>query len=315
MIKVTVSDIIDETALVKSFRLQRSDGGALAPYEAGAHVDVLCPGGVTRQYSLCSPPEDAGSYVIAVKREQQSRGGSAALHDKVVSGDELVISEPRTLFRLQPSAEHHVLVAAGIGITPLLSMAYQLRRGGADFRLHYFAVSRESAAFAAFLESSEFAASVEFHFSVAREEQPAVLTEILSDVNTATHVYTCGPKQFMQQVIEAVPRSLPQDNVHFEHFQAVEPNDSSGDAFEVELDTGEVFRVPSGRSIVDVLTEQGIDIDTSCREGICGTCVVAVVDGVPDHRDHCLTRKEKEAGNQIATCVSRAKTARLVLEL
>ncbi|MFB8267563.1 PDR/VanB family oxidoreductase [Streptomyces sp. NPDC055955] len=315
MITVTVSETTSETRDVRCLRLQRSDGRPFAPYEAGAHVDVLGPGGITRQYSLCGPPDDTASYLIAVKREEASRGGSAALHDQVAAGDELAISEPRNLFRIEPAAESHVLVAAGIGITPLLSMAYQLRRSGVRFRLHYFATSREKAAFVSLLQSPEFAADVEFHFGVDRSAQPEVLGDALADVDPATHVYTCGPKEFMQRVADTALRTLPEDNVHVEHFQPLEPTVEAGDAFEVELDTGEVFRVPPGRSIVEVLADGGIEVDTSCREGICGTCVLTVLDGVPEHRDNCLTRREKEAGDQIATCVSRARTARLVLEL
>ncbi|WP_413810705.1 PDR/VanB family oxidoreductase [Streptomyces sp. OE57] len=315
MITVTVSEITAETDAVKCFRLRRGDGLPFAPYEAGAHVDVLGPSGVTRQYSLCGPPDEPDSYVIAVKREECSRGGSAALHDQLEVGGQLAISEPRNLFRLEPGAARHVLVAAGIGITPLLSMAYRLRRTGSHFRLHYFATSREKAAFVPLLESPEFTADVEFHFAVGRDNQLGILAEALSDVDDATHVYTCGPKEFMRRVVDVATRTLPEDHVHVEHFQALPPTAEAGDAFEVELDTGEVFRVPPGRSIVEVLAEGGIDVDTSCREGICGTCVLTVLDGVPDHRDNCLTRKEKAAGDQIAACVSRARTARLVVEL
>ncbi|MEV0777817.1 PDR/VanB family oxidoreductase [Streptomyces sp. NPDC050428] len=315
MITVTVSETTTEPGTVRYLRLRRSDGRPFTPYEAGAHVDVLGPSGITRQYSLCGPPEDTGSCLIAVKREHASRGGSAALHEQVSVGDELAISEPRNLFRIEPAASRHVLVAAGIGITPLLSMAYQLRRSGAKFRLHYFASSREQAAFVSLLESPEFAADVEFHFGIDRSAQPEVLVESLADVDSTTHVYTCGPKEFMQRVHDTALRTLPEDNIHVEHFQPLEPTAEAGDAFEVELDTGEVFQVPPGRSIVEVLADGGIEVDTSCREGICGTCVLTIIDGVPDHRDNCLTRKEKAAGDQIATCVSRARTARLVLEL
>ncbi|WAP60675.1 PDR/VanB family oxidoreductase [Streptomyces sp. S465] len=315
MITVTVSEITAETAAVKCFRLCRSDGRPFAPYEAGAHVDVLGPSGITRQYSLCGPPGETGSYVIAVKREECSRGGSAALHDQVRVGHQLTIGEPRNLFALDPAAARHVLVAAGIGITPLLSMAYALHHTGSPFRLHYFATDRQQAAFVPLLENADFAADVTFHFGVGRSEQPEVLAAALADADTGTHVYTCGPKEFMHRVLDVATRALPEDHVHVEHFQSLEPTADVGEEFEVELDTGEVFRVPPGRSIVEVLAEGGIEVDTSCREGICGTCVLPVLDGVPEHRDNCLTRKEKAAGDQIATCVSRARTPRLVLEL
>jgi vanillate O-demethylase ferredoxin subunit len=316
MITVRVTGIRDETDTVKSFRLVRSDGAPLGPYPPGAHIDVTGPTGITRQYSLCGPPYETDSFLVAVKRETPSRGGSDALHDGVRVGSELSISEPRNLFGLASDAGEHVLVGAGIGVTPLLGMAHQLHREGRDFRLHYFAAARERAAFADLLERSGFAERVRFHFGVPRHGQQAALDEILPgpDPDSRTHVYTCGPKEFMQRVAATATRSLPEDHVHMEHFQALEPPGEPGTEFELELDTGEVFTVPADRSIVDVLAENGFEVDTSCREGICGTCVLPVLEGEPDHRDNCLTRKEKAANDQIATCVSRARGRRLVIE-
>jgi vanillate O-demethylase ferredoxin subunit len=315
MITVRVVEVVDETEAVKCFRLARCDGEPLGPYAAGAHIDVTGPTGTTRQYSLCGPPHEGDSYLVAVKRESESRGGSAALHQQVAVGSELVISEPRNLFGLAPDAGTHVLVAAGIGVTPLLSMAHHLHREGQDFRLHYFARSREQAAFTALLERAGFADRVRLHFGVPRHEQADALAGILSGLDHRTHVYTCGPKEFMERVSEAATGLLPEEQVHVEHFQALEPPGEPGEEFELEIDTGEVFTVPADRSIVDVLQENGYPIDTSCREGICGTCVLAVLEGEPDHRDNVLTRKEKAAGDQIAACVSRARSRRLVIEL
>lgn len=315
MIRVRVIEVVEETEAVKCFRLARCDGEPLGLYPAGAHIDVTGPTGVTRQYSLCGPPHETDSYLVAVKRESTSRGGSAALHERLAVGGELTISEPRNLFGLAPGAGPHILVAAGIGVTPLLGMAHQLHSEGKDFRLHYFARSREQAAFAALLERSGFADRVRFHFAVPRHEQPEALAGILSGLDGGTHVYTCGPKEFMRRVSETAAGSLPEEQVHFEHFQALEPPGEGGEEFELEIDTGEVFTVPADRSIVDVLEENGFPVDTSCREGICGTCVLQVLEGEPDHRDNCLTRKEKAAGDQIAACVSRARGRRLVVEL
>ncbi|MER5182226.1 PDR/VanB family oxidoreductase [Streptomyces sp. NPDC002896] len=322
MITVRVTAIADETDTVKSFRLVRSDGAPLGPYPPGAHIDVTGPTGITRQYSLCGPPYETDSFLVAIKRETPSRGGSDAMHDTVRVGSELRISEPRNLFGLASGAAEHVLVGAGIGITPLLAMAHQLHREGRDFRLHYFASARERAAFQDLLEGSGFAGRVRFHFGVPRHGQQAALDAILSDLdpdqdadpNFGTHVYTCGPKEFMQRVTATASRSLPEDRVHIEHFQPPDPSGGSGEEFELELGTGEVFTVPADRSIVDVLAENGFDVDTSCREGICGTCVLPVLEGEPDHRDNCLTRKEKAANDQIATCVSRARGPRLVID-
>lgn len=315
MIPVVVREVLTETADIKLFRLARADGGSLPAFAAGAHIDVSGPTGIVRQYSLCGPPDRTEDYLIGVKRELQSRGGSAALHDRVRAGDELAISEPRNLFQLSPGVPHSVLLAAGIGITPLLSMAHALHGTGSVFELHYFARSAARAAFAADLERSAFADRVRPHFGVPLADQPALLAEIMTTVDRSDHVYTCGPKEFMRGVTELAARVVSEDHIHFEHFQALEPPAAAGDAFELELDTGEVFTIPSGRSIVDVLADNGIDIPTSCREGICGTCVMTVLDGTPDHRDNCLTRKEKEAGDQMAACVSRSRTPRIVVEL
>ncbi|GAA3838841.1 PDR/VanB family oxidoreductase [Streptomyces phyllanthi] len=317
MFTVTVTDTHDETDTVKVLRLVRSDGGALAPYPAGAHVDVTGPTGITRPYSLCGPPHDTGAYTIAVKRETDSRGGSQALHDKAAPGTELTVGAPRRLFGLAPdTAARHHLIAAGIGITPLLAMAYELHVRNAEFTLHYVARSRSEAAFAGLLERSPFAGRVVPHFGLGREESRTALANALQGLEEESHVYTCGPHDFMAYVREVAARGLPEERIHSELFQAGTPEDTTVDTpFEIELDTGEVYPVPPGRSIAEVLEENGVPLDTSCREGICGTCVLRVIEGEPDHRDHCLTAKEKAAGDQIAACVSRAKSSRLVVEL
>ncbi|BAH50817.1 PDR/VanB family oxidoreductase [Rhodococcus opacus] len=313
---VTVAEIVDETPDIKSFRLVRTDGSPFEPYPAGAHIDILGPTDVLTQYSLCSPPHEPESYVVAVKREAGPRGGSAALHDHVTSGSELRISGPRTLLALAEGADRHILVAAGIGLTPMLSLAFALHRQGQRFDLHYFARTRAQAAFVDLLESSDFRQDVHQHFGLTRDEQYSALEKILADASAATHVYTCGPEGFMDRVRGLAEPAVGEDSVHFEHFEATAPVSTVEDtAFELELDTGEVFDVPAGKSIADVLEENDIEIDTSCREGICGTCVLDVLEGEPDHRDNCLTKSEKKSGDRIAACVSRARSGRLVVEL
>ncbi|MEU9454533.1 PDR/VanB family oxidoreductase [Streptomyces sp. NPDC048277] len=314
MFPVTVTEITDETESIKVLRLVSVDGTPLAPYPAGAHIDVTGPTGITRPYSLCGPPQDTGAYTIAVKREENSRGGSQALHDKVEPGTRLAVGTPRQLLGLAPEAGEHHLVAAGVGITPLLAMAYELSTNGAEFRLHYVARDRAEAAFADLIEGSGFADRAVFHFGLGREAAAEALAVELAALPADAHVYTCGPQGFMDQVAALATRTLPEDHVHRELFQAGDFV-TGGDSFEVELDTGEVYTVPPDKSIAEVLEENGVPLDTSCREGICGTCVLQVIEGEPDHRDHCLTAKEKAAGDQIAACVSRAKSPRLVVEL
>jgi ferredoxin-NADP reductase len=315
MFKVRVAEVLEETSNIKSFRLKRADGAPFDPYPAGAHIDIVGPTDVVRQYSLCSPPYELDDYVVAVKLEAESRGGSQALHDVRV-GQELEISAPRNLMAVAENADRHLLVAAGIGVTPMISMAYHLHRAGEEFELHYFARSRDEAAFVDLLENkSGFSERVKFHFGLQRNDQPGVLSEAFSGLTPNSHVYTCGPEGFMDRVKEVASTSIPEDNVHIEHFQAGAPTDTSADTpFEIELED-EVYEVPVGRSIVQVLEENGVEVDTTCQEGICGTCIMGVLKGEPDHRDQCMSSSEKKANDQIAACVSRSKSPRLVLEL
>ncbi|HSC82167.1 MAG TPA: PDR/VanB family oxidoreductase, partial [Pseudomonas sp.] len=232
-------------------------------------------------------------------------------------GAELDIGAPRNLFRLAAEAREHVLVAAGIGVTPLLSMAYRLVALGQTFRLHYFARSPEYAAFTELLGRAPFAGNVEFHYGIEPDALDAELSACLAAASAEAHVYTCGPAPFMNKVVEVAARTRSQDNIHLEHF-AADPAAQSGPSggFEVELaSSGVVLHVPADSSLVDVLQAHGCDIDTECREGICGTCIVEVLDGEPEHRDNCLSNKEKASNKQICACVSRAKSARLVLDL
>lgn len=313
-IAVRVADIAQETADIKALRLVREDGEALGPYRAGAHIDVVGPTGIRRQYSLCGPPDEPASLLIAVKREPASRGGSAALHTVSV-GDELLVGPPRNLLTLADDADRTILVGGGIGVTPLLSMAYELYRRAAEFELHYFARSREQAAFAALLDRVEFRDRVHWHLGVPRAEHPAALAAARAATTSVSHVYTCGPEGFMDQVSEVFAPIVGEDNVHVEHFTATDVDTSQDAAFTVELDTGETFEIPPDRSILSVLTDNGIEVFKSCEEGICGSCVSGVLEGVPDHRDNCLSAADKAAGNQMALCVSRARSEKLVIEL
>lgn len=317
--KLIVDHIVDETPDVRSFRLVRADGAPLARYEPGAHVDVTVPGGITRQYSLCGSPDDTLAYTIAVKREAVSRGGSQALHDQVAAGSALEVGAPRNLFALDPAAPEHVLFGAGIGITPLLAMAYQLLRDGKRFTLHYFTRSPEHTAFAELLGAPPFAPHVRFHYGVARGDLAHYLDACINAASREAHVYTCGPAGFMDAVVACAAKTRSDDAIHLEHFQAAPPAGGSAgadSAFEVQIaSSGAVLPVPAGTAIVDALAAIGIAIDTSCREGICGTCVVPLLDGEPEHRDNCLSKKEKERNDQICLCVSRARSARLVLDL
>ncbi|OED12915.1 PDR/VanB family oxidoreductase [Burkholderia sp. A2] len=320
--QVRIDALIDAAQDIRCFRVSRVDGQPFDAYEPGAHIDVTAPSGITRQYSLCGNPDERGSYLFAVKKEAQSRGGSRSLHDDVSVGAELSIGTPRNLFRLADDASEHVLVAAGIGITPLLSMAYALRQRGARYRLHYFARSRDHAAFVDELSAEPFESHVTFHYGVEPDALAAELGRCIESIDLEAHVYTCGPGPFMDAVVAAAARRIPENAIHLERF-AAEPSTSvttadaaPAEGFEVRLQrSGQSVRVAPGTSIVDALAKIGVEVDTSCGEGVCGTCMVPVIDGEPDHRDHCLSKAERASNTVICCCVSRARSAVLVLDL
>ena len=316
--KVRVDAVRDEAHGVRSFVVSRLDGQPFDTYEPGAHIDVTSPAGVTRQYSLCGDPDRRESHLFAVKKEAQSRGGSRSLHDDVQIGTELSIGAPRNLFRLVEEASTHVLIGAGIGITPLLSMAYRLVKMNAPFELHYFARSEEHAAFLPLLSRAPFDAHVKLHFGIEPDALDAELAACLEDAPHGAHVYTCGPVPFMDRVVAAGEARLPADAIHLERFTA-DPQpvaSDSLDSFDVQLaSTGQTVRVDSKTSIVDALAAIGIEVDTSCGEGVCGTCMVDVVSGEPEHRDHCLSKAERASNSVICCCVSRSRSPVLVLDL
>jgi ferredoxin-NADP reductase len=311
---VRVAEVTSETPEVRSLRLVREDGARFTPYEAGAHIDVTGPTGVLRQYSLCSPPGDPSSLLIAVKKEPNSRGGSAALHE-VVEGDRLKIGKPRSILAIAEDATEHILIAGGIGVTPLLSMSYELWRRNAAFTLHYFAHSREKMAFRQLLEERvEFAERVKLHIGVPGDERIRLLTETASSLTPGAHAYTCGPVPFMDQVASIFAPVVGEEHVHVERFVTDAVDTSADKPFTVEVDGGH-FEIPPEKSILTVLEENGIEVFKSCQEGICGSCISGVLEGVPDHRDHCLSPADKAANNEIALCVSRAHSDKLRIEL
>lgn len=312
LIDVVVSDIVQETPTIKSFYLTKPDGTPIGHYSPGAHIDVVGPTALIRQYSLCGRPDGDDAFFFAVKREEGGRGGSEALHDLKV-GDELKISAPRNLMEIAEDAEHHVLVAGGIGITPMLSLARYMDVRDISFELHYYARSVEEAAFLPLL-TEKISDKLHAHLGVDRATQHENLRKMVEATPEHTHLYVCGPAPFMDNVREIAAVKLPEDAIHFENFKPTDPDEGMENTeFDVELD-GETYQIPADRSIVDVLNEAGCGIDTSCEEGICGTCIMEVLEGTPEHRDSVLTKSEREAGESMAVCVSRTKDPKLVLD-
>ncbi|GHC83744.1 vanillate O-demethylase oxidoreductase [Pseudorhodoferax aquiterrae] len=301
---------------IASFELARVDGGPLPAFSAGSHIDVQIPGGLTRQYSLCNDDQESHRYRIAVLRDAASRGGSQGMHAQVQEGDVLTISTPRNHFPLV-RAERTLLLAGGIGVTPLLCMAQRLATLSADFELHYCARSAERTAFRAEIAAAPWAQRVHFHFDDGDAAQKLDAARLLATPAAGTHVYVCGPAGFIDHVVgTAKAQGWDQANVHLEYFGAA-PQDTSGDgSFTVRIaSSGQSVTVAKDQSVVQALLAHGIEIMTSCEQGVCGTCVTRVLEGECEHRDLYFTDAEKAANDQFTPCCSRAKSAVLVLDL
>jgi vanillate O-demethylase ferredoxin subunit len=314
---VRVARIIDETPETKVFELEDADGKPLPPFTAGSHIDVHIDEGLVRQYSLCNGPEERQRYVIAVKRESDSRGGSRAMHERVAEGDVLAIGAPRNHFPIDPAATQHLLVAGGIGITPLLAMARDIQSTHGTFSLQYFTRSIGVTAFHSHLSRPEFRGKVAFHYELQLDSLRTYLHKLLWQRPEGAHLYVCGPRRFMDLVEEVASSNWPPSTVHAEYFVA-DPMAYAGPRtpFDVSLAlTGGTYRVAADQTIVEALARHGIEIPTSCRQGVCGTCVTGVLDGEPDHRDAFLSDAERRACDKVMPCVSRARSAALVLDL
>ena len=316
-IRVRVERRSSEADGICSFELVSERGDPLPAFEAGAHVDVEVERFV-RQYSICSDPADRRRYRIAVLREERGRGGSAAMHERVHEGTLLRISAPRHHFGLSPDASRHLLFAGGIGVTPLLAMAAALHRRGASFELHYCTRSPARTAFAGRLAAARFASCVHVHHDDGPASQRLDIDPILRSASDGTHAYVCGPRGFMEAVAGAARAAgWSGSRIHVESFAPDAPTPARGDrAFDLELArSGRTVHVPADRSAVQALADAGVEVPTSCEQGICGTCRVRVLGGEPEHRDTFLTPAEQAANDVFTPCCSRARTARLVVDL
>lgn len=294
------------------------DGALLPAFTAGAHVDVHLPGGLVRPYSLCGDPRVRRAYRLGVLRDPASRGGSVAVHSELAEGTRLHIGEPRNHFPLADDAPYNVLVGGGIGITPMLAMAWALHAEGRPFELHYCARSRSQAAFLDEMAGAPWSERVHLHFDDEAPEQHLQPAAALQSAPAGRHVYVCGPTGFMDWVMaEAARAGLADSQIHREYFSAPVVAPGADDkAFElVAARSGKQVRVAAGQTLLQALKTLGVDVPVSCEQGVCGTCACAVIEGVPDHRDAYFTDEEREANDQILVCCSRSRSARLVLDL
>lgn len=312
--------------LIKLFRLQSADGAVLPGFDAGAHVRVqvrLADGKLDwRHYSLIDLSNGAAvapkEYLIAVRREDDGRGGSRFMHQQLAQGDIIELQPPKNDFALRDHASAAVLIAGGIGITPLIGMAARRKAAGLPVRLHYAARSRELMAFDHELRAM-LGADLHPHFDIdagAALNVAAVLDRCADD----DHVYVCGPKPMLDAVLaNASAHGWPRDRIHFELFSAGSEQ-GNGPCSETTLEvmlaqSGRTVMVPPGRSILDCLIDEGIDPLFDCKRGECGVCQCPVIEGEIEHRDYFLSDAEKASGRVMQICVSRARSARLVLDL
>ena len=316
-LKVRVAAKHQEATGIVSFELIEAGGRPLPSFSAGSHVDVDIAEGLTRQYSLCNDPAESHRYQIAVLRDPNTRGGSAAMHDRIQVGDEIAISAPKNHFPLAHEAKKSLLLAGGIGVTPILCMAERLAVTGSDFEMHYLTRSKDRAAFFDRISRSRFASRVQFHFDDGPDAQKFDIAGRLATPDPGTHVYVCGPKGFMDAVLNtARARGWPEPQLHYEFFSADVAPSATDESFEVQIaSSGRIVVVPKDKTVVQALAEAGIEILTSCEQGVCGTCITRVLEGVPDHKDLYFTPEEHAANDQFTPCCSRAKSARLVLDL
>ncbi|TCK07156.1 cytochrome P450/oxidoreductase [Marinobacterium mangrovicola] len=303
-----------ETADICSFELVSTDGAPLPVAEAGAHIDVHTGNGLIRQYSICNLPGESSAYRIGVLKDAKSRGGSTWMHEQLNPGSALQISAPRNLFALSENSSPSLLLAGGIGITPILAMAYELQKRQQPFGMHYCTRSRAHTAFIDEIESSSFADQVNLHHDDgARLDIKALLSQTERD----TEIYVCGPEGFLQAVLEGA-RELgwPEEKLHYEYFAATPTSSDDDQAIELRIaSTGQTLTVPANASVLSTLEEAGFDIPKSCEQGVCGSCLTGVIDGEPDHRDHFLTPQERHTNDQFTPCCSRAKGGTLTLDL
>jgi vanillate O-demethylase ferredoxin subunit len=310
--------------LIRMLRLARPDGAPLPGYTAGAHirVKVMLPDGQDdwRHYSLINTATAPGAtdtpsdYLIAVRREDEGRGGSRFMHERLNEGDSLTVEVPKNDFPLHEGGARAVLVAGGIGVTPLVSMAARRKANGAPVRMHYAGRSRELMAFLPEL-SDLLGGDLQVHAD-AEAGAPLDIAALLDACTAQDQLYVCGPKVMLDAVLAATQaRGWTHERVHFELFTtpAVEAGDHP---FEVVLAvSGQSFTVPADQTILDCLIEHGCDPMFDCKRGECGVCATPVMEGEIDHRDYVLTAREKAEGNVMQICISRCKGQRLVLDI
>lgn len=321
-LELKVTEICDLIPEIKSFEFVSADGKDLPAFTAGSHIDVHTGNDLWRSYSLANNPTERHQYVTGILYEPQGGGGSKWMHDELSVGDIIKARGPLNKFPLDESAKSHLLIAGGIGITPLMAMGYRLRDSSAEFHLHYCTKSPEQTAFIDEVKKV-FGDKLSFHHDGGDPSKGIKLTEVLQKQPDGGHVYICGPGGLLNAARNAASH-WSSGTVHFEVFSSTKSGDKKpiddeqvNEEFEVEISSsGQVLTIPSDKSILEVLLDNDLECIYVCEEGWCGTCEVGLISGKADHRDEVLSDDEKEANTKIQVCISRAIPGeRLVLDL
>lgn len=311
-----VNSVAEETGDIKRYELVATTPGDLPAFTAGAHIDIITADQARRSYSLANSPSERHRYVIAVLREAAGRGGSVWIHDHVREGDILSATEPLNNFELAEDASEHVMIAGGIGITPILAMGHRSREIGARAHLHYCTRSPEKTAFRK--EVAEVFANITMYHDGGDASKGIKLGEVLKNRAAGAHLYICGPTGLIEAAQKAAVH-WPESAVHVEHFKPTEKSlpAAGNQPFEIVLSRSKLtLTVPPDRTILEVVRAAGINAESSCEAGICSTCETGLISGKADHRDDILTTADKTANRKIMICVSRAQPGEtLVIDL
>lgn len=315
-LRVRVHSVTWEAEGILSYELRDPAGAPLPAFTAGSHIDLNLPTGLVRSYSLTNSQDERHRYVVAVQKDRASRGGSTWVHDKLRTGDIVVISSPRNNFPLAEDAPHSLLIAGGIGVTPLWCMLQRLVALGRSAELIYCVRTRKEAAFREPIEAAggKPGAKVSFNFDGEPGGKLLDIAAVVGAASPDTHLYCCGPLP-MLEAFEAATKDLPRERVHVEYFTAKDAPAAEGGFTVVLAKSGKSFQIAPGKTILETLLDAGINVASSCLEGVCGTCETRVLEGVPDHRDVVLTDSERKASKTMMICCSGSKTDRLVLDL
>ena len=316
MLSLRVHSVTYEAEGILSFELTDPSGAELPAFEAGAHINVEVPGGLTRRYSLCNAPSERNRYRIAVLDVLNGRGGSRSMHQNVHAGDLIEVSEPRNFFPIASEPHHAVLLAGGIGITPILAMVEHMRQSGQSFELHYCTQAPERTAFANQFATEIAAGRIHLHHDGGDYRKGLNIVSLLANRRERTHVYFCGPAGFMKAVREATGR-WPDGTVHFEYFGAdpeLPVREEATDSCEVVLQRSNItIEVAPSQSILEAVRAAGVDWPSSCEAGMCLTCKARYISGTPEHNDFALSDEERR--EFVLICVAGVAKGPLVLDI